>query len=335
VEPDLNRVSSPAGETVLEPKTMAVLVYLAQRRGQVVPAEELINEFWAGLSDEILNRLTRYPKLRVIARSSSFAFKDSDTELPNIAGLLGVEFLLQGSVRLEGDRLRVTATLIDREGFQVWSDTFENLTDENITVQDEIAKEVAKSLLRRTDGSPSRRPHSSFEAYQHYFIAREMMIRRPDGFLDASMRHLNQAIEVDPQFADAYAIRATAFLFNADSPSFDKALFLAAQRDIDQALSIDPNSAQAHAAQGFLFRYQKPDDPVTAEAAYRRALTLDPYLVNAWNWLAGNLKIQGRYDEAFDALQNAVRIDPLAPSIGVNLADWEAELGQFDAAEWR
>lgn len=470
VEPDLGRVSGPAGETLLEPKAMAVLVYLAGRPGRVVSADELVDAIWLGrpmgdnpvykcivqlrralgddprapayiatvpkkgyrliapvvravpdpperlpeehdpasvdepapaparwperrsrlillallavlaavvwierigelgnpldpdrvtlavlpfenltpdpeheyfadgMSEAILDRLSAFRELRVIARTSSFAFRHSGYDLPRIGELLGVQYLLQGSVRQENGRLRISTALVDRAGFQVWGESFVRETGGILALQDEIAAAVATRIVPRIVPPPATERQPDFEAYQNYVLGREMLIRRPPRFQRLAREHLDRAIAIDADFAEAYAERAITLVFGAFSrvdkeASFDQAQ--QAQRDIDMALALNPDVAQAHAAQGFLLQARQPPAYAASEAPLRRALALDPNLVNAWNWLQRALRAQGRHAEADEALQYAARIDPLSPTIGANLAGEEAARGRFDAAERR
>lgn len=467
VEPDLDRISGPVGETTVEPKAMALLVYLARRPGKVVSADELIDAVWlgrpmgdnpvyrciamlrralgddprrptyiatvprkgyrliapvahiaaevpgrlsgepapaaadapaatptrwpgrgprlallsvllmlavvlwierigapgtppeparvtlavlpfenlaanpeheyfaAGLSEAILNRLAAVRELRVIARTSSFAFAHSGYDLPRIGELLDVQYLLQGSVRQENGQLRISTALIDRAGFQVWGETFVRESGAVFALQDEIAAAVATRITPRTVPSTPAGRQPDFEAYQNYVIGRELLVRRPVNFRRLARERLDRAVELDPGFAEAYAERAIALIFSALSRVDRDASFAQAQRDIDTALALNTDLAPAHMAQGFWLQSRQPADYTASEAPLRRALALDPNLVNAWNWLARALRAQGRQAEADAALEIAARLDPLAPSIAANLAGEEARRGQFDAAERR
>lgn len=291
-----------------------------------------------GISEGVLNRLAALGQLQVIARTSSFSFKDSSYELPRIARLLGVQYILQGQIRREGDGLRIAVELVDRLGNQVWSGTFAQAPGrEDFSVRDEIAAAVVSRVAPQILPLPRGPTQSSFEAYQHYLIGHELMIRRPLDFAQASLRQFDMAINIDPQFAEAYAERAAAAMFAKPGllPEAHKAWVDAAWRDVEKALKLKPDSAVAHAVSGLVVQSREPRDVDAAEASLRRALALDPYMVNAWNWLSAVLEGTGRFDESDEALRFAAQIDPLAPTIGTNLARHEFERGQFEASEAR
>jgi plasmid stabilization system protein ParE len=134
----------------------------------------------------------------VVARTSSFSFERSGYEVPRIARLLEVEYILQGDLRREGDRLRVGVELVDRDGFQVWNGTFTQVTgDENFTLQDAIADAVVTKLAPQLLPLPVGVMQPGFEAFQHYLIGHELMIRRPEGFARSARVQFDRAILIE------------------------------------------------------------------------------------------------------------------------------------------
>jgi TolB-like protein/DNA-binding winged helix-turn-helix (wHTH) protein/tetratricopeptide (TPR) repeat protein len=291
-------------------------------------------QFADGISEEILNRLSAYAELQVIARTSSFVFKDSGYDVRRICDLLGVEYLLQGSVRRDNGDLRISATLVDRNGFQLWQTTLERELGGIFALQDEIAAAVATSIV------PQIVPHTAsvrlpdLEAYEAYLTGREILARRERRSGPRATVHLDRAIELDPEFAEAYAERAVALVlsdFVDAGDTLDRA-----QLDLERALALKPDLARGHAVLALLLAARDPYGNVAArEAALRRSLALDPNQVDAWNWLYPVLDAQGRPAEAEQALLRAVRLDPLAPSPNANLAAREFARGDSAAAERR
>ncbi len=307
----------------------------------VLPFEQLggdpmLEYFRDGLSEEIVAALSRLSpnRLGVVARSSSFVFKGGSYDARRISELLGVEYLLRGSVRQEKKRLRISAALEDNAGLVVWSDVFERELGEIFSLQEEIALAVAGRIVSQIEWTSNAGRHPDIAVYQQYVIGRELLIRRPPDFYRRAREALDRAIAADPAYAAAYAERAIASLFAAARTADWQALD-SAQRDIDMALALDPDTAQAYAAQGFLLQSRVPAEYAASEAPLRRALGLDPNLVNAWNWLSQALFHAEKWAEAGEALRTAARIDPLSPPINANLAIEEAQRGLADEAELR
>ena len=294
------------------------------------------HEYFAdGISEEILNRLSGFKELQVIARTSSFAFKNSDYDIARISALLGVKYLLQGSVRRDGQQLRIAAQLVDQSGVQVWSNSFDRQLGAIFALQDEIAEAVATSIVPQIVAQPARERLPDLEAYEAYLTGREILARREPQAGERALAYFDRAIELDPEFAEPYAERAVAQLLQFGFDQDFSALLDRAQRDIDRALQLKPDLARAYAAQGLLMHNRDPGDLAEREAVLRKSLALDPNQVDAWNWLHSALLDQGREDEAEQALERALRLDPLAPSINANMAAREAARGEVVEAEQR
>jgi TolB-like protein/Tfp pilus assembly protein PilF len=294
------------------------------------------HEYFAdGISEEILNRLSAFGELTVIARTSSFAFKDSGYDIPRISGLLGVKYLLQGSVRRDGQQLRIAAQLVDESGVQVWSNSFDRQLKSIFALQDEIAEAVATNIVPRIAPPATSQRQPDVDAYHEYLIGRELMTRRMSAWWWRGPERFTRAIELDPRFADAYAARAICLVKGAPWAEDHEAQLDQAQQDIDAALALDAANAQAFAAQALLNLSREPTDHAEHEALLRRALALDPNLVDALNWLAGAVSGQGRDAEAMEIFHRATRIDPLSPVINANIARNDAWRGRTTEAEQR
>jgi TolB-like protein len=288
-----------------------------------------------GISEEILNRLAAFSELKVIARTSSFALKDSGYDVARISALLGVQYLVQGSVRRDGQQLRISAQLVGSNGVQVWSNTFDRPLGGIFALQDEIAQSVALSIVPQITPPAHEQHLPDLEAYQHYLMGREKLAHRTVMFWDLAANQFSRAIELDPDFAEAFADRAVALTLGAIWASDHVAQYDQAQRDIDAALALKPDLATAFAAQALLLMNREPDALAAREDLLRRSLALDPNQADALNWLSATLEAQGPYAEAAEMLQRAARIDPLSPTVNANLARNEMRGGRFDAAERR
>jgi TolB-like protein len=297
----------------------------------VLPFANISNDpendaFCDGVSEELINRLSAFGDLHVIARTSSFAFKGSDYLVPRISDILGVRYLLQGSVRKIGDQIRISAQLVDASGAQQWSDTFDRTLEQVFEVQSEIAELVATTVVPRIvpPVRPSRDPDPV--AYQHFLIGREHVYQRD---VREAREQLARAIELDPEFAEARAEYAVAILL-FPLEAGDQAR---AEKVIDSALALAPDLPRALAARALLARSRVPPDNDEAIRLLERALAGEPNMVDAMNWLAGSLTSAGRKAEAFAILQRAWKIDPLHVSIVANLALRHGEQGEFARQE--
>ena len=282
------------------------------------------NEYFCdGISEEILDRLSRAAGLNVIGRTSSFAFKGSDYGIERISALLGVRYVLQGSVRKAGDQLRVSAQLLDAGGVQVWSESFDRQLRNIFEIQSEIAGAVASTVASQVVPETDVGHEPDLDAYEHYLTGRTLLHGR-DSY--RAREELQRAVEIDPQFAEAHAELAIAQALG-ETPEMDRA-----RASVQRALQLKPRLLRARAAEGFLLTNGAPRDPAGAERVLREVLDQDPNMSDALNWLYGALREQGRDDEARAILERAAVIDPLHPSIAANLAGQLYEAGEVDRA---
>jgi len=302
------QAATPAGQ-VIDSKSIAVLAFtnLSDDKG---------NEYFSdGISEELLNVLSKVPGLKVSARTSAFHFKGKDTPIPEIARELGVAYVVEGSVRKSGDHVRITAQLIKAdEGFHVWSDNFDREMKDIFAVQDEIAGLIAKNLKLQLGGpSPSIAAEVNPEAYRLYLEGRHQWSMRTDEAMKKADKLFRQALELDPNFARAYVgladtVAVTGALKEDDAGN---SLRLETLKLVDRALKIDPNLAEAHASRGnVLAALERPDE---SRAAFERALALNPNYATAHQWYGRLLWAQGDLSRAEAELRRAEELDPIAP----------------------
>ncbi len=289
------------------------------------------NEYFCdGVSEEILNRLGGFQGLSVIGRTSSFKFKHSDYGIPRISNLLGARYLLQGSVRKQNARLRISVQLVDEAGRQLWSEIYDRALEDIFAIQSEIADLVAATVAPKIV-SPTTSPYEpSLEAYQYFLEGRELLRNRVDVATRARER-LRKAIELDPQYAAAYAELAIATLFYTATAED----IAAANELIDTALRLEPAMPRALAARAFSLQQQNDPEWAVSEIVLREVLGKDPNMVDALNWLGISLQAQGKLAEAATVLERAARLDPLHGSIAVSVALGSARRGDFETAERR
>ena len=299
---------------------------------------DLENEsFCDGLSEELINGLTQVRTLRVVAHSSSFRFKGRQLDARTIGRRLGVGAIVEGSVRKSGDRLRVSAQLIDAaDGCHVWAAQYDRGLEDVFAIQEEIAgavlRELKVELEKGVPGAPWRRRTPDPEAYRLYLQGRSFWHRRFGGFLQKAIDSFQRAVEIDPRFAAAYAGLADSFstlgvwAFAPAESVFPNAASLA-----QRALELDDRLAEAHASQAFVdmfYRWAWPE----AGRHLGRALDLNPGCAVIRLWDAHYLSILGRHDEAIGEVTLAQTLDPLSPIVGANVG-WTLYLaGETDRA---
>ncbi len=277
------------------------------------PEQEYFSD---GISEEILNALARVKGLKVAGRTSSFEFKGQNKDLRKIGETLGVENILEGSVRKSGNTVRITAQLIQaKDGFHLWSDTYDRELDNVFAIQDEIAAailEQLKATLIGDDKASLAADRTNSEAYDYYLLAKQHMNERKEAPLQSAVALLDKAIALDPNYAPAYAQRAVATMLLSDhnygSIPREQALEQA-RLYIDKSLSLDPDLAEANAALG-LYHSTRPGESALAVQALQKALAVNPNLVDASNWLTGALGNLGRWTEALSTFQGMVERDP-------------------------
>ena len=280
--------------------------------------------FSDGLAEEILNALAQIPGLRVPSRTSSFSFRGKQSDLKEVADALRVAHVLEGSVRRDGQRIRVTAQLIDaRTDSHLWSKTWDRQLEDVFAVQQEIAQEIAGSLKVQFagGGGPRGVGTQNVEAYEHYLQGRHLWRQRGEGPLRASIEQFEAAIRLDPGFARAHSALAasTAVLVSYTGSEVPlESLINAAQTHAQRALSLDPSIAEAHAVLASVMeeRWQW----LAADAENQRAIALDPSDSTVQQWYSEFLGRMGRVRDAEAPIERALALDPLSPVINLSAA---------------
>ena len=267
--------------------------------------------FGDGVAEEILNALTKIGDLRVPARSSCFAFRGLNLDARDIGRRLGVDALLEGSVRKAGQRLRISVQLIDaRNGYHLWSERFDREVVDIFAIQDEIASSVVTALGLSIDQGEERQlvktSTTNVEAYEFYLRGRKLFQKWTRENINVAREMFERAVGIDPSFAAAWAGLATAHvhLHGCDSePHLDKAREASAR-----ALKLDPQSAEAHvaAAQGLSMEQRYAD----AAAEFERAIELDPTLFDAHYYYARSCFKGGDLEKSLRLFRQAQSVRP-------------------------
>jgi len=291
--------------------------------------------FSDGLSEELLNALSGVEDLRVAARTSSFAFKGTNADIRAIADSLGVETVLEGSVRRAGDRVRITVQLIDAShGFHLWSNEYDRDLEDVFATQDEIARAVTAALvprLRAEDAPVTRGGTQNVTAYDEYLKGREKWRTRNVALLREAVEHFRAAIELDPAFALAWSGLADAIDALAWRDISAANLVPEGRLAALRALTLDPEMAEGWVSAGVMAAEFDGDYEV-GELALRRALALRPSYANAYQQLGGQLLNFGRVEEARAMLEKAVELDPLSAFYHMNFADCLLAAGEVERA---
>lgn len=322
-------------ETDIPDNSIAVLPFLNM-------SNDPDNEYFSdGVSEELLNLLAQAGGLIVASRTSSFYFKDKSVDIPQVADRLNVRHVLEGSVRKTGNQIRVTAQLIDtRSDSHLWSQTYDRELTDIFAVQDEIAQRIVDELRNRLSslvdiGQPDGLSQTAnVEAYQLYLRGLSLFRLRGIDNLRQSAGLFRQALEIDPDYARAWANLAAVYLltpFYVDEPRppwLERAAGAA-----EKAIELDPSLAAPHAVLAGVYQYSRGVPMERAVTAFRKAISIDPEYVTARQWYGEFLMLTGQVRELLTQLEAAHRLDPLAPVVNAALAWAHLYVGDFNQAE--
>ena len=344
---------------------------LSQKSIVVLPFINMSNDpeqefFSDGLSEELLNVLAQIKDLRVISRTSAFAFKGKDVDIPTIAAQLNVTHVLEGSVRKAGDDVRITAQLIEvATDSHLWSDAYNRKLENVFEIQEEISKAIAAELqvTLGTTGNSSK-PTENLEAWQLFLRGRHLYQNRGKVQLARAVELLKQAVDLDPEFAEAWANLAAANIVHGyNQEEGFEGFYREGQLAALRAIEIDPDNGFAHAVLGLVhmgaFSWNEairehelairmsPNETNSllwkgialmslgyvdqAIAMFQQAERLDPVFTNVHDWLANGYGVKGDIENMRRHIQKIQRLDP--DFSGLNWADYELNSGNLDAAE--
>lgn len=313
-------------------KSIAVLPFVNMSPD---PEQEYFSD---GISEELLNLLARIPELRVISRSSAFAFKDQDINIVEVAEQLNVAHVLEGSVRKAGDRIRITAQLIEaRTDSHLWSETYDRTMGDVFGIQDEIASMVVDQLKIELLGDSPRSAPADPEAYRRFLQGRHLAHESTKESLEEAIALYQQALVIDPDYVPAWDALAVAYgnqVVMGLRPMQEGADL--ARAATERALELDPDFAQSHAELGWIANTYD-GNLLAAARHYDQALRLDPDNIYVMSGAAVLLKTIGRVSEALSLEQYVISRDPLNPGIHINAGVSYYHLGQWNLAiqSWR
>jgi adenylate cyclase len=346
--------------TTLEPTRLAVLPFVN------ISPDPNDGYFADGLTEELIGKLSEVRGLRVIARTSVMNYKQKERRLVEIGAELGVGSVIEGSVRRSGDRIRITAQLIDaRTEEQLWAGKYDSALTDIFAIQTDVASKVAGSLVATGLARSTQKDTPDLEVYTSYLHAMVLLHTRDRASLREAIALLERAIERDPTYARAYSALARALFLASDIGAEEwtlandrarvaarRALELApdlaeahaamavaqgmadrhgeAIAEAERAISINPNLMEAHAQLGVLLLAVGSID--RALAAHRRAYELDPLSITTALALARVAQSAGQTDEAWETLQRIDRLSPKNPSVCRGFAEYYSRKGEYSKA---
>jgi len=348
------RVAEIVEETAQQARSDALVESYGEKSIAVLPfvnmsADPEQEYFSDGISEELLNLLAQIPELRVISRSSAFSFKNKDIAIPEVAKQLNVAHVLEGSVRKAGNRIRITAQLIEaRSDTHLWSQVYDRELDDIFAIQDEVATAISRALkleltfieepavrsgvLTFVEEPAVRSGVIETAAYDAYLKGRFLAQGSTADEIDVGLTHLREATRLEPSFASAYAGIADAMIVKAFFSTSPSAEIVGEARTAAQsAIALNPNLAEAYAALASI-RMFFDFDWSGSEDAFIKATSLGPTSSTAYYRYANLLTGLARFDEAVRMAERAVEIDPIG--IGALHALGLAKLfgGDFEGA---
>jgi adenylate cyclase len=308
----------------------------------VLPFENLSGDprqeyFSDGITESVITALSKVPRLFVIGRKSTFAYKGKAVTIKQVSEDLGVRYVLEGSVQKSGDRVRITAQLIDAlTGNHLWAEQYDRDLKEIFTVQDGITTDILTAMrIQLTEGGQARRikPPRNLEAYLKTLQAQANMQRYTKEGISLGRQLAEEAIALDPHYSNAYSILCVTYFLNV-SLGFTKThqeYIIKAAALAEKAIALDPGDARPHCYLGYLALLRKDYDRALGEG--EQAVALDPGGADAYAWLGIILNYSDRPREAIPMLEKAIRLNPNGPPFYFhNLGHTYRFLGQYPEA---
>ncbi len=281
------------------------------------PKQEYFSD---GITEEIITALSKVPKLFVIARNSTFTYKDKPVKVQQVSEELGVRYVLEGSVRIDGSNVRITAQLIDAlSGNHLWAERYDRNLKDIFAVQDEITKTIITAMqVKLTEGEQAQaaaRGTKNLDAYLKFLQARELVDRHNPESNALAKQLAEEAIALDPMYAWAYTVLAQThftdyWMGTSKSPkeSMERAIEL-----LQKSIILDNADADAHCLLGYTFSMTGQHDKAVAEG--EKAVALGPNSARSHMLFGKILTFAGRYEQSIPELKTAIRLNPIPPNI--------------------
>jgi adenylate cyclase len=297
------------------------------------------NEYFSdGITEELLNALTRVEGLQVTSRTSSFAFKNKNHDIRDIAIQLNVDKVLEGSVRKAGNRVRITAQLINAaDGYHIWSENYDRNLNDIFEVQDEISGIIANKLRENLAPAKKEEPlvkpaAKNITAYTHYLKGLHYWNKQTPSDGRKAIQCFEQAIAIEPTYGQAYAMAAIVYSYlGSMGQMLPHTAFEIVHRYADKALQLDPSVAEAHLAKGSAYlmydwKWKQAHDELL------QALALNPTAMETYELLAFYYIVMGQVQEAVEIMEKAEELDPLSPLVNQGLGNVYVFAERFEDA---
>ena len=312
-------------------KSIAVLPFVNMSADK---ADEYLSD---GMTEELINVLSKVPGLRVPGRTSCFAFKGKNEEdiFRKVGNQLHVGTVLEGSVRKAGDKLRVTAQLINvSDGYHLWSKDYDGDVKDILNFQSNVAEQVVQALQVKLGGDEKRalakKPTENPEAHRLYLLGRYEFAKYTQAGWNNAIHYYEQALRIDPEFALAYCGLADNYAYMGSVVMPENEAVAKEKEFAEKALALDPELAEAHMSLGIVF--VGTYDWRNALKEFDRALELNPNLAFAYELQAWTVNGLGRFDEAIAKIKKAVELDPLNPFFQWSLSFYQYWARHYDDA---
>lgn len=323
-------VAAAENKSAISAKTIAVLPFVDMSKAK---DQEYFSD---GLAETTLDMLSRVPDLKVISRTSSFAFKGKPMDVREIGKKLGVAHILEGSVQQAGDTLRITAQLVrTSDGAHLWSKQYDRKMADIFKIQDEVATEVVNAIQGALPAADQQRMigqnTGNVAAYQEYLKGIALLPGRKVEDMRKAVSHFEHAIALDPSYARAYAMAAIALGLLGEYTTDTPEMIGLRDRYIDRALELSPGLGEAHIAQAN--RLRGLGDLAGAQKAYQRGIELAPSYSSGYQWYGELLFNEiGEPKQALPMFERALSLDPLSPVVRLTYSNSLANLGRLDEA---
>lgn len=297
------------------------------------------NEYFSdGITEEILNALVKVEGLQVTSRTSSFAFKGKSADVKEIANKLNVQSILEGSVRKSGNKVRITAQLINAaDDFHVWSETYDRNLEDIFEVQDEISRKIANTLREKLTFQQKNEKlitpaTENLEVYNLYLRGKYHLFKWSPEDAKKGMEYLNKVIKMEPDFAPAYSMLSFSYtMLGAMGQIPTKSAFKSAKEFAIKSIELDDSLAEAYVSLG-LVKIFSQWDLEGAKEAFDKALELSPGDAGVYNAYSWYLAAASKFEEAVETAQHALKLDPLSLPINNSLGDAYLNAGKYEEA---